>query len=252
MKISDYPYLYETHMHTNESSACGADCAVDMAKAHKAAGYTGMIITNHNWGGNTCVDRSLPWTKWIDEFFRPYYLAKEWADKNEFDVFYGYEAGYDATEFLIYNISIEWLKAHPEIRDASVREQFELISDAGGLISHAHPFREASYISEIRLFPEYVHCVEGINAAHSSPKSAKARCDRNYNVDALEYAKKYNFPITGGSDTHSTNLFGGGMAFREKITSLEQFKNQVLNKHEYLVTDGVIWTDAYGNKVEVE
>ena len=61
----EYPYLYETHLHTSEASACVGSTGKDMAQACKDAGDTGIIVTNHNWHGNHCIDPSLPWEKWI-------------------------------------------------------------------------------------------------------------------------------------------------------------------------------------------
>lgn len=237
----EYPYLYETHCHTSESSACGRSTGVEMAKAHKEAGYAGMIITNHNWGGNTCVDRSLPWESWLDEFFKPYYLAKEWADKNDFQVFHGYEAGFAGTEFLIYGLSIEWMKNHPELKDATIEEQFDLVHQGGGIVIHAHPFREAWFIPEIRLYPEYVDGVEQINAMHSSPYVVNGSYSGDYNDKAAAYAKEHDFTVTAGSDTHCTELIGGGTAFKTKLESINDFCNRIMSKKDYAITDGGIF-----------
>lgn len=233
----DYPYLYETHLHTSQSSRCANSTGREMAQALKEAGYTGMFVTDHNWYGNNCIDSSLAWQDWVHEFCRGYRDAKAWGDANDFDVFFGYEAGYQGTEFLIYGVDEEWLITHPEIKDATVEEQFLLIEQAGGMVVHAHPYREESYIPEIRLFPEWVHAVEGINATHSSSKSISHN-DPKYDELAIAYALKYNFPMTAGSDIHSTNLFGGGMAFRSKLVSVKDFCRRVLEKEECLLTNG--------------
>lgn len=244
-----YPYLYETHCHSSESSACARSTAVEMAMAHKAAGYTGMILTNHNWGGNTAISRELDWGDFIDAFFAPYYLAKEWGDANDFQVFPGYEAGYDGTEFLIYGVDIKWMKAHPELRDASVERQFEIIHSGGGIVVHAHPFREAFYIKEIRLFPEYVDAVEGINAAHCPHMGMPD--NRIYNEKALKYARELGMVITGGSDTHNVNLFGAGMAFPRKLRDINDFVSAVshASADDYRVTDGLVYYDACGGRI---
>ena len=39
------------------------------------------------------------------------------------------------------------------------------------MVVHAHPFREEAYIPDVRLFPEFVDGVEGLNATHTSPLS---------------------------------------------------------------------------------
>ena len=64
----DFPYVYETHLHTSESSACAANTGDEMARACYEAGYTGIIVTNHFVYGNTNIDRKLPWTEWVGAF----------------------------------------------------------------------------------------------------------------------------------------------------------------------------------------
>ena len=85
----EYPYLYETHLHTSEASACACSTGKEMAQACKDAGYTGIIVTNHNWHGNHCIDPSLPWEKWIREYYRGYEEAGKWGEKIGLDVFFG-------------------------------------------------------------------------------------------------------------------------------------------------------------------
>ena len=51
-----YPFKYETHMHTSASSACGCNTPEEMVEAYKNAGYAGIIITDHHYGGNTAID----------------------------------------------------------------------------------------------------------------------------------------------------------------------------------------------------
>ncbi len=220
-----------------------------MAIAHKAAGYAGFILTNHNWGGNTAVSRNLPWDDYLDAFFEPYRLAKKWGDDNDFQVFCGYEAGYNGTEFLIYGLDIDWMHAHPEIRDASVEEQYDIVHSGGGIVVHAHPFREASYIRKIRLYPEYVDAIEGVNASHCPYNGWPD--NRLFNERALRYARTLHLPVTGGSDTHSVNLFGGGMAFPERLRDIDDFVRLVKSAGagDYRVTDGISIYDAYGVKL---
>ncbi len=233
----DYPYLYETHLHTCQSSACAQATGQDMARVAKEAGYAGIFVTDHSWGGNHCIDSTLPWQDWVHEFCKGYEDAKAWGDANDFQVFFGYEAGYHGTEFLIYGVDEVWLCSHPEIKDATVEEQYQLIHGAGGMVIHAHPYREEWYIPEIRLFPEWVDGVEGINATHSSSKSISHN-DPNYDTLAIAYAKKHDLPMTAGSDIHSTNLFGGGMAFATKLTSVQDFCQRVKRREHCLLTNG--------------
>lgn len=244
----EFPYLYETHLHTKEISACAHSEAADMARACKAAGYTGIFVTDHNWHGNTAVDKNLPWEEFVEQFSKGYETAKTVGEEIGLDVFFGWEAGYDGTEFLIYGLSKEWLLATPQIRDASIAEQLALVHEGGGMVIHAHPFREEDYIPEVRLFPELVDGVEAVNATHSCHLSVSHN-KKEFDEKALAYARKYRFPITGGSDVHSAALLGGGMAFRRKLRNGRDFAEAVLGGEEYVLTNGDEWFDKNGEKL---
>lgn len=244
--INDYPFLYETHLHTSQSSACSANTGYDMAKAAHEAGYAGIIVTDHNWGGNTAIDRDLPWEEWVLQFEKGYLDAKRYGDAHDFDVFFGYEAGYEGTEFLIYGVDAKWMIAHPEIRTASVEEQYRLIHEAGGMVIHAHPFREEWYIPEIRLYPDFVDGVEGVNATHSCHLS-KSHNNPEYDTKAIAYAKEHKLPMTAGSDIHSIHLFGGGTAFKRRLTSIQDYCKAILSGEDYVLTNGDYVYDKFGN-----
>ena len=230
-------YLYETHMHTAEGSACAGSSGAEMARAYAKAGYTGIIITNHFFYGNTAVDRSLPWSDWVEKYCLGYEHAKAEGDKLGLQVFFGWESGYRGTEFLIYGPDKQWLLKHPEIKDATVEEQYALVHEGGSIVCHAHPFREAPYISEIRLFPDYVDAVEGINASHSSPVR-RSLGHPEYNERAISYAKEHNLPLTSGSDQHNTDMVGGGMLFPRRLEDIHDFNRAVVNREAVQLLDG--------------
>ena len=244
-----YPYLYETHLHTSESSACARSTGAQMAKACRDYGYTGIFVTDHNWGGNTATDRRLPWDQWVDAFALGYEHARAEGEQIGLDVFFGYEAGYRGTEFLIYGIDKAWMKAHPQLAYATVEEQYALVHEAGGLVMHAHPFREEFYIPEVRLYPQWIDGVEVINATHSNPGST-AHNDPAFDEKAITYARENNLPMSAGSDIHGTRLFGGGVAFRRKLASGADYVQAILTGEDYALTDGVKWYDKHGNAIK--
>lgn len=226
-----HPYAYETHLHTKQGSACGRSDTADMVRACKQAGYTGMFVSDHFFYGNTAVDRSLPWKEWVEGYCKGYEIAKEEGDKIGLQVFFAWEASYQGTDFLIYGLDKQWLIDHPEIKDATIEEQYKLVHADGGMVIHAHPYREASYIPEARLFPEWVDGVEVRNASHTA--DAPSRPD--FDEKALAYAQKYDFPQTAGSDIHSVNLSGGGMAFTHKLESVQDYIDAIKNKEGVLL-----------------
>ncbi len=249
MIINSYPYKYEMHLHTSEASACAGNTGAEMVRAHKEAGYSGIFVTDHAWGGNTAIDRHLPYKEWVREFSKGYYNALREGDKVELDVFFGWEAGFRGTEFLIYGLTPQWLENHEELWEATIEDQFRIIHDGGGMVSHAHPFREEYYIPEIRLFPDFVDAVEIANATHSNPFS-KSHNNHGWDIKATEYAIKYNKAVTAGSDVHTTFVLNGGVSFKEKKTSAEDVVRAILAGEDYIVCDGNNYLDKKGRGLE--
>ena len=138
--------------------------------------------------------------------------------------------------------------SHPEIKEATIEEQYRLVTEAGGMVIHAHPYREAWYISEILLYPDYVDGVEGINAAHSNSRSL-AHSNAEFNKKAVAYAKAYHKPLTAGSDMHSTELFRGGVAFKTPLRSIEDYIERIRSGQGYVLTDGEKWYDCHGQYI---
>ena len=232
-KYSGY-YLYETHLHTSQGSACGSNTGAEMAIAAKDYGYTGIVVTDHFFYGNTAVDRSLPWTEWVDQYCQGYYGAKEAGDKIDLQVFFGWESSYNAMEFLIYGLTPEWLRTHPEIRDCTVKEQYEMVHMDGGIVIQAHPFREADYIGEKIQYPYDVDGVEVLNISNGN-KLGYGLNACPWDDEALDYAKKYNLHMTSGSDVHSVNMMGCGMGFKNKLESIQDFNRAILNDEGILL-----------------
>ena len=114
-----------------------------------------------------------------------------------------------------------------------------------------HPFREAFYISQIRLFPEYVDAIEGLNAAHLPYYGFPDNSE--YNEKALKYAQEIGMVITGGSDSHNVNLTGGGMAFDRKLKDIHDFTRIIrsASPSDYRATDGTNVYDPYGFPIDI-
>jgi histidinol phosphatase-like PHP family hydrolase len=211
-------FLYETHLHTKQASACGIISGAQHVRFYKEAGYSGIVVTDHFFNGNSCVPKNLPWEERIDLFCKGYEEAKEEGDKLGLSVFFGWEANFKATEFLIYGLDKEWLKSHPEILSWSVEEQYQQIHAAGGFIVHAHPFRKRAYIEEIRLFPSCVDAVEGINIGNRNDE---------FDRHAIAYAKKHKLPILAGSDAHGIENYRSGIAFKRKAEDMKDFLDMI-------------------------
>lgn len=209
-------YKYETHLHTSEGSGCSNSTAAETVRKHKEEGYTGVFITDHYFNGNSSISRDLPWDERIDRYCMGYEHALEEGKKVGLDVFFGFEYGNGQADFLTYGLDGEWLRKHPEILEMSLPEYFDLVHADGGMVIHAHPFRQEAYIHTFTLAPEYVDGVEIINASNRLPE---------FNERAKIYAEWYDLPVTAGSDTHNTTnrYFGGGIVTDTKITCPQDY-----------------------------
>lgn len=213
-------FLYEMHMHTKETSACGQTPAAEMVRSYKERGFTGVFVTDHFFNGNTTVDRNLPWADMVEAFCEGYYNAREEGQKLDLDVFFGWEYSCLGTDFLTYGLDENWLLKHPEVMDMSVPEYCAFVKKEGGMVIHAHPYREDSYIEMIRLIPRSVEGVETYNAGRNDLVNEMA--------DA--YADKYRLLKIAGSDNH-TGAQGklGAMALPQRINNDKEMIEMIRN-----------------------
>ena len=214
-------HLYETHLHTHPVSKCAVADAREVVNFYHDLGYAGIFITNHFLDGNINIDRELPYEEKINFYFSDYELAKRIGDEIGIDVFFGAELSYKGTDFLVYGLDKEWFLSHPEIMRMSKTEELTLMANEGAMIIQAHPFREASYIEHIRLYPRHVHGVETYNANRTDFENDMART----------YAKSYELFPFAGTDNHrgraQTKL--GGIKLSSKISDEREFIQRIQN-----------------------
>lgn len=216
------PYIYETHMHTCQASACGRSTGAEQARFYKEIGYTGIIVTDHFFGGNCAIPRDLPWREKVDRFCAGYEDALAEGQRIGLDVFFGWEQNYAEDEFLIYGPDKAWLLSHPDVEHWSRRKQLEEIHRAGGAVIQAHPFRNRDYIKYIHLCPKYCDGIEVANTGNFAYNDAMA----------LRYARAYDLFTTAGSDNHhAANADPAklmGMATDERLTSVKDYARRLL------------------------
>lgn len=214
-------YLYETHLHTFPVSKCARANVRKTVEFYKSLGYEGIFITNHFIDGNINIDNNASYEERIRFFFSDYKEGYRIGKELGLSVFCGIEMSYYGTDFLVYGLGEEWFLAHPEIEDMCKKEQLSLMAEHGALIIHAHPFREASYIDHIRLFPRHVHGIEVYNACRNDLE----------NKMAAIYAENYGLLTFAGSDNHkgASQHKLGGMRSPHPITCETEFVAGVKN-----------------------
>lgn len=227
-------YIYETHLHSMEGSACGKVSAREYVKSYKDAGYAGIFITDHFYGGNCRPDRNLPWEEFVNIFCSGYEAAKEEGDKQGLQVFFGLEERFhtgdqvNMDEWLIYGLDKEFLLSHPDMREWTRAEYLKNVHAAGGCCVQAHPFRDRAYVDAF-------HITLGVDAIEGYNSNNKIEAD----VMASLYAKKHNMLMVGGSDVHFVEHVPyerlAGVVFDKPLTSAKDYVDAILQRKPFTV-----------------
>ena len=215
------PYLYETHLHTYPVSKCAKASVKESLEFYKSLGYAGVFITNHFIDGYINCDINAPYNERIEFYCSDYEKAVQLGKDIGISVFFGIESSYKGTDFLIYGLDKAWLLKHPEVEGMKKSQMLKFMAEEGAFIVQAHPFREASYIDHVRLFPRHVHGVEIYNANRTKFENSMAEL----------YAKHYGLIPFAGSDNHyaSGQTTLGGMQSETPICNVNDFINKVKN-----------------------
>ena len=220
-------YIYETHLHTVEASACGKAQGKDYIDFMKIKGYSGIIVTDHFLNGNSCVPKDLPWKERVELYCLGYEHALEASENKDFSVFFGIEYNFQGDEYLLYGVGKDWLLAHPDLLSYSRKEVYQAVHEGGGIMVHAHPYRERRYLNTIHLTPSVCDAIEIYNAGNESYQNALG----------LSYARQLGLPMTAGSDIHALHDgILGGMQFDRPIKDIRDFADAVMNREGTCVT----------------
>ena len=218
------PFLYETHMHTCQGSACGRSTGREQARFYSDRGYTGIIVTDHFFGGNTAVDRNLPWEQRVDLFWRGYEEAREEGEKTGLDVFFGLEQNFAGDEYLVYGLTKEYMKAHPEMEHWTRRQQLEEVHRQGGCVIQAHPFRMRYYMNRIRVGMLFCDGIEAANAGNAPLQDARA----------YRLGTEKGLVMTAGSDNHFAEADSPlyGVELEKRLTSIYDYVNIIKQREK--------------------
>ena len=205
-------YIYEMHTHTSPTSGGGEDIEGHIDTLIEK-GYSGMVVTNHFYNGDNRVDRSLEWADFVEPYREDYERGKSYAKARDFDLLFGLEEHVGGgREVLIYGVTPDAILRHPEMRSGDVGTILNAIHSEGGLVFHAHPYRDRVYIPTPVPIPE-VASLDGIEVYNAANKPEE-------NQRAEELANSLGMRGVGGSDGHSHASVGrAGIISPKRIKS---------------------------------
>ena len=224
-------YIYETHCHSAQCSACAKSSAQMLVYAYHNAGYAGLVLTDHFIYGNTAVPQDLPWEERIKRYYAAYLDAKAVADPLDFDVIFGIEHAYgDGKEVLIYGVELDFLLANPDIPDLTLDEFVDRIHKAGGIVIQAHPFRDRYYVN-MAVGPR-TDIVDGIEVYNACNKPGE-------DPQALALLEQKDFIATAGGDIHKDSderIGHAGVVLPHRVKTSKEFADALKERsHGFLV-----------------
>ena len=107
------PFLYDTHVHTIETSPCGKLYAADIVEWYASHGYTGLVITDHlHKQFLDTVGSGHDWDTVVEKYTAGYKAAVRKANEIGFTVILGAEMRFwdNDNDYLVYGIDEQWLR----------------------------------------------------------------------------------------------------------------------------------------------
>ena len=189
-------YKLELHCHNKEVSACSTCSAEELIKRYRAAGYNGIVSTNHLNGATFRGIQEKPWREKVAFFFHGIEVLKK-AAGDDFDVLPGCEINltpynwpsYIPNDYLLFGITENWLNSVGDVRKMKIDELSQCVHEAGLLIIQAHPFRYGTVIVDQHLLDGY-EVYNGSSHHDSNDKLANIWAQMNGKI------------MTSGSDFH--------------------------------------------------
>ena len=207
-------YKTELHLHSAEVSACSSASAEDIVKVYLDAGYTTLVLTNHfSPFSYKCSRYDLTYMSPEEkcEYYINGYHALRDAAADKLHVLFGMEL-YPLDrecDYLIYGMTEEFLRAHPDLMELPLEETSALVRKAGMILAQAHPFRNNMMVTS----PELLDGIETHNA-HTAPFR---------NELAERWADNFSLIKTAGSDYHrAEHKAESGIATDFPITTNEE------------------------------
>lgn len=235
-------YKLELHCHSQEVSACSTCPAPQLIDLYRAAGYSGIVSTNHINRGTYKDREDWPWEKKAAHFIAGYEALKR-AAGSDFDVLLGCEINltpvpsltaeqreqgwqmYVPNDYLVYGVTEDWLLRTGDMRYMTMEELSQSAREAGFLIVHAHPFRCGTHVMDPALYDGY-EVYNGNRNHNSHNELANVWADMNGKIK------------TSGSDFHKPkDEISGGILTRERIRDNETLL-RVLRGGDYALLPG--------------
>lgn len=201
-------FKIETHLHTKHTSPCGQLTAEQIVDGYLAAGYSGVIVTDHY-----CRDTFLNFDidpkdsrRAFEAFLQGYELLLREGEKRGLKVYRGAEVRFDGSwnDYLLFGYSDALLQKPEAVFTMGVEAFYERVKADDAMLIHAHPYRDGG-------MPTSASALDGVEVMNTN------RDHKNRNELALDFARQNGLLETSGSDCHTKKHIGKGGIIVDKL-----------------------------------
>lgn len=220
--------LYELHAHTSECDLAAHASGAELVRIYHAAGYSGMVITDHyfatfyKWFADELASKSH--REIMARRLKGYYEARNEGERLGFTVLPGAEVRFDRSpyginDFLVFGCDEEFFLTAPRLNELTSLDELNALLPEHACVVLAHPFRvNMTVMDPTPLF--------GIEAHNGLTEPFR-------NQMAEDYAARFGKALTSGSDCHHpTHACKGGIE-TDRIIRTPRDLTDVLKSGEY-------------------
>ena len=220
--------LYELHAHTSECDLAAHASGAELVRIYHAAGYSGMVITDHyfatfyKWFADELAGKSH--REIMARRMAGYYEARNEGERLGFTVLPGAEVRFDRSpyginDFLVFGCDEEFFLTAPRLNELTSLDELNALLPEHACVVLAHPFRVNMTVMDPTL-------LFGIEAHNGLTEPFR-------NQMAEDYAARFGKALTSGSDCHHpTHACKGGIE-TDRIIRTPRDLTDVLKSGEY-------------------
>lgn len=225
--------LYELHAHTSECDLAAHASGAELVRIYHAAGYSGMVITDHyfatfyKWFADELANKSH--REIMARRLKGYYEARNEGERLGFTVLPGAEVRFDRSpyginDFLVFGCDEEFFLTAPRLNELTSLDELNALLPEHACVVLAHPFRVNMTVMDPTL-------LFGIEAHNGLTEPFR-------NQMAEDYAARFGKALTSGSDCHHpTHACKGGIE-TDRIIRTPRDLTDVLRSGEYTLYRG--------------
>ena len=224
---------YELHSHTSECDIAAHATAAELVRIYHAAGYSGMVITDHyfatfyKWFADELEGKTH--REIMARRLKGYYEARNEGEKLGFTVLPGAEvrfnkSPYGINDFLVYGCNEEFFLTAPRLNELTSLDELKTILPEGACVVLAHPFRVKMTVMD----PAHLFGIEAHNGLTEPFRNAMAE----------DYARHFGKPVTAGSDCHHRDHACKGGIDTPRVIRTPRDLTDVLRSGDYTLYRG--------------